>query len=301
MKTELTKRNSYEIFGVVVTVAIITSALLSEFFGSCKMGSFVFWLKQTLYTVIVGAVGVVYCNAYGNNVTATLKIRTKPNGRQLLVAMCAVFFLINFFAEINKLLEDFYVYVGLNKPTVSLPDTTGEQLFGYLLCACVLPAICEETVFRGVIANGLMTSLGRIKGALVSGVLFALFHMNPAQTLYQFVFGTVLALVYYDSGSLWASVLLHLFNNVLAVTFAYTLEKTGFYSDNFAVVLFTGGVMAAFFLWKYLRLTRNNATVQIAEEKTNKTSRTQSGKTPYVFLAVGIAVCVGLWIQRLFS
>lgn len=272
-------------------MAVFVSAILSTVFGTAETGSFVFWLKQSLYTLFVGAVALVLLKVEGVPLKNT-GIGTKPNAKLLVWSGIAVFFLINVMAIVNEYFSQLLVKIGCAEPSVNLPDNTAGQIIPYVICACILPAVCEEIAFRGVIAGGLYNSLGRFKSALVSGALFALFHMNAAQMLHQFVFGTILALVYFDSGSLISSMILHFFNNAVAVLLSYTVEPTGFYSKYEVVVLFVGAVMFAFCFWKYLRTAKQN-TAKIEKCNENGTTVVQiDTKISISMLIFGLAICI---------
>lgn len=82
-----------------------------------------------------------------------------------------------------------------------------------IIGTCVLAPICEEILFRGLFANRL-ARYGERSGALVSAILFGLYHANLEQFFYAFVLGILLAYVYYRSGSLIAPIALHMLLNI---------------------------------------------------------------------------------------
>lgn len=89
----------------------------------------------------------------------------------------------------------------------------------YLIVVPVLPAICEEALFRGVIARGL-GELGVLGGAVLSGLLFALMHGNYSQLLLQFVLGAEIGYIVLKSGNFAAGVAMHFTNNAFAIVYA---------------------------------------------------------------------------------
>lgn len=86
-----------------------------------------------------------------------------------------------------------------------------------VLATAVLAPICEELVFRGALFGGLLKKMKVVPAVLLSGLCFAFMHMNPEQTVYQFILGVVSALLAYYSGSLIPSITLHAGNNIIAV------------------------------------------------------------------------------------
>lgn len=88
------------------------------------------------------------------------------------------------------------------------------------LVMCLVPAFCEEFLFRGAILTNCLP-FGRANAILISSLLFGLMHQNAEQIFYAFGAGLVLGLVYERTGSIWNCFFLHLINN-----FVSTLEPT---------------------------------------------------------------------------
>lgn len=81
-------------------------------------------------------------------------------------------------------------------------------------------AVAEEVLFRGIVFAGLRKSMSLWPAALISSVVWALLHLvsgNLAVAAVLAVFGVALAWAYERSGSLWAPIAAHAFNNTLAV------------------------------------------------------------------------------------
>ena len=91
----------------------------------------------------------------------------------------------------------------------------GKLIVG-LICTAALPAFIEELAFRGAVLQGLK-KLGYWPAVLISAAAFSLFHMNPVQTVYQFLLGIVLAIAVLETGSLWAGVIIHFLNNAFVI------------------------------------------------------------------------------------
>ncbi len=84
------------------------------------------------------------------------------------------------------------------------------------MTVALAPAFAEEFLFRGVVFGNLRP-YGRTQAVLISALAFSLMHQNPAQLLYTFVCGVMLALMYEWTGSIWCSIIFHMFNNELSV------------------------------------------------------------------------------------
>jgi membrane protease YdiL (CAAX protease family) len=77
----------------------------------------------------------------------------------------------------------------------------------------LLPGIAEELLFRGVLQRALR---GAVSAVLVSGGLFALFHVDPVHVVGVLPLGLFLAWVAQRSGTL-VTIFAHVTNNTLAV------------------------------------------------------------------------------------
>ena len=120
------------------------------------------------------------------------------------------------------------------------------------LVICLVPAVCEEILFRGTILTNLLP-FGRGNAILISALLFGLMHQNFLQFLYTFCAGIVLGLVYERTRSLWNCILLHMINNTVSL-FEDVISNTfrGAFSTTailiFELVFFGIGIVSAVIL-----------------------------------------------------
>lgn len=82
----------------------------------------------------------------------------------------------------------------------------------------LLPAVCEEILFRGVLARSLGRSTSLIVAALVSAVVFSAYHLSLVQALPTLSLGTLLAMIAIRADSIAPTVVAHAINNTLAIT-----------------------------------------------------------------------------------
>jgi membrane protease YdiL (CAAX protease family) len=97
-----------------------------------------------------------------------------------------------------------------------------------LIIMAFLPALCEETLFRGGLQNFLTrgTKMPWLSIIVVS-ILFSLAHFSFYGFLSRFFLGVVLGALFHYSGKLWLSVLAHFINNALAITVLYISIQQG--------------------------------------------------------------------------
>lgn len=125
----------------------------------------------------------------------------------------------------------------------------------------VIPAVGEEMFFRGLILGDLLKARVNVAASIIiSGLLFAVVHMEYENTLAIWALGGFLGYLYYVSGSLWLPIAVHFVNNFLQVLLKY-LHNTGvmqtdltetsapLYVTAISVVLF-GGCLYLFHQWR---------------------------------------------------
>jgi len=97
----------------------------------------------------------------------------------------------------------------------------GDYLIGLIIMA-FLPALCEETLFRGGLQNFLARSTQNPwLSIIIVSILFSAVHFSFYGFLPRMFLGIILGLIYYYTGSLWLSILAHFTNNAIAVSQFY--------------------------------------------------------------------------------
>ncbi len=104
--------------------------------------------------------------------------------------------------------------------TLIMVETIPELLFVILVVALV-PAFSEEFLFRGLVQRNFEYSFGLAGGAVVAGIIFALYHLNPFTLMPLMALGIVFGLLVYKTGSILAAILAHFVNNVVAIITVY--------------------------------------------------------------------------------
>ena len=144
------------------------------------------------------------------------------------------------FSSLNTLFIKLLSLLGYVEQASDLPEFSPLTFAVLFLVICVLPAVLEEILFRGLIALDLSFS-GVIRSALLSAALFALYHFSPAKTLYQFVLGFVFALVALKSGSVIPGMVLHFINNLVVLILCFAApEWNGFTGGALALSIICG-------------------------------------------------------------
>ncbi len=85
-----------------------------------------------------------------------------------------------------------------------------------LILVSVFAPFFEEWLCRGMILRGLLQKMHPAAAICISALFFAVIHMNPWQAIPAFAIGIVLGYVYYRTGSLKLTMLMHCVNNTVA-------------------------------------------------------------------------------------
>lgn len=296
MNNLLTKKDGYTLFAVAAlanfAAVILQWALLGWDSG------FAYWTKVCVYSLMLGACLPVYCKLTKKDFIKVAKFDKKPMLFDTVAICVIVFVALNFLTVVNNWFIQGITDLGFTTPSVDVPL---DNVACLVVFVCIIPALCEETLFRGGIANAL-SGQNKMFAVFVSGALFSLFHMNPAQTIPQFVLGCLFALAYFCSGSIYTAIIAHFFSNLAVVVLALTVEQTGFY-EKYALTIFLIGItLFAVLLFAYLYVSKKRTSeknFQIdAEASVQETEKLPISQLLYFLLAVAYAVAC--WLAVLF-
>ncbi len=119
------------------------------------------------------------------------------------------------------------------------------------LLVAVLPGICEEITFRGVLLHALRQRLRPVALCLVVGVIFGLFHIDLIRLLPTALLGTAMAALTLVTGSIFPAMLWHALNNACAIASGYVgLPLTELESWAYAAAWLVFGLVC-FLLWRH--------------------------------------------------
>ena len=100
-----------------------------------------------------------------------------------------------------------------------------EVLVMSLLCTAVLPAICEETTYRGLGLQIFSTVKDEKLVILWLGLMFGLGHQFFIQTGYTFIAGLVFGFFIVKTRSIFPGMIIHFINNALSVVSEFSEQQ----------------------------------------------------------------------------
>lgn len=157
-------------------------------------------------------------------------------------------------AYLNAAMVNIFHYGDFSSDILWSSNGDGEwyALVLQFIVMCLVPAFCEEFLFRGAILSNCLP-FGRGTAIFISALLFGLMHQNAEQIFYAFGAGLLLGLIYERTGSIWNCIFLHLINNFFSTfetNFAngFSERFSGVAGAIFEAVLFGVGIVCVAFL-----------------------------------------------------
>jgi sodium transport system permease protein len=216
--------------------------LLLWFLGSIGQQASMTWGMLFTQIVLLAGPALVAVLYLGLPLRRTLSMRD-PHPADLLLAVVAGLGL----PAIGLTLS------ALQDPIVPVPDAFAQQmreavlgdhsLLVVLATFALLPAICEEILFRGAIQGMLRRSLPPLALCLLVGILFGAFHLSVSRALPTGALGALLAYAALRTRSLAVPIVMHALNNGLMLAAAHQ-GWLGEEADLSPGLLAGGGVLA---------------------------------------------------------
>jgi len=87
------------------------------------------------------------------------------------------------------------------------------SLVGGLILIAILPGLCEEFTFRGLVLSGFLNGNKPWTAIIGSALLFALFHLNAYRIIPTFMIGLAAGFAVWSTGSIFVGMLFHALHN----------------------------------------------------------------------------------------
>ena len=146
-----------------------------------------------------------------------------------------------------------------------MKEMTGGPFWSSFLVVAIFAPIFEEWLCRGMVLRGLLTKMKPVWAIVISALFFAVIHANPWQALNAFLLGLVMGYVYYKTGSLLLTMIIHFVNNGTAVVLSNveSLKDYDYWIDilgkqNYTIVFLVSCVVLAACLWAFSHIKVEN-------------------------------------------
>ncbi len=165
-----------------------------------------------LFTLGLGLLPLLYALARGFSLPVAFRL-APPRQRDVAGGLLMSMGLFVFVLFVCNVLV--YAVPSLSDRGAPLRDfmVRGNPLVA-ILAVAILPAVCEEFLFRGFILTGLASSVGRWPAILVCAFLFGALHLQPVQMPFTAIIGIALSYAALETGSLAVPVVMHCAHNL---------------------------------------------------------------------------------------
>ena len=261
---EFTYKDGAKIYAVAVIADLAWQFLLGIIVAVTQNTSLleVDWLSMLLSLAIqLIFLGVIVGYCVVKRVRPTYGIKATHPVNYALAALVSVVSLVGFY--LTALAFDMLLdAAGYSAADPFVFETTAAKVIG-VIATCIAAPICEELIFRGALLSGLKKNFKEPVAVVLSGLAFALMHMNPEQTVYQFLLGCALALMVVKTGSLLMGMIGHCVSNLIAMLMELippfgsgvesaltSLVSIPWLAAVLGVVLFAAAAVALFYIGK---------------------------------------------------
>ncbi|MBQ9313176.1 MAG: CPBP family intramembrane metalloprotease [Bacteroidales bacterium] len=198
-------------FVIVAVATVIFYSFLGKSISNLSMGESI--VLQSIYTILMmGFPMIVYDYVFSSKENTLKSLSVTPSFKWVLLAMLLLF-ISNFLVQIVATPDNDEIIRSWSK------DATIGRYVLLLIVVALLPAVCEELLFRKGIQTLLISiTKNAFAGIILASMIFSLFHGDMSNFLARTILGFVLGIVYYYSKNLWVNITAHFLNNAFIVT-----------------------------------------------------------------------------------
>ena len=238
--------SAFVLLNLVISGYYILSGGISSFGMENLLEDRVLMLSLNSLSIMIFISPYFYVNKLSNYSIKIFPINSTP---VILVLLLTFFFMIlnsgviewNKSINFPEFMNSFETWAfnkekELEKITIFLVSfkNNWEFLFGILSIA-LIPGICEEYLFRGVLQKNFYLISKNIHIAVwLSAFFFSALHLQFYGFFPRMLLGVLFGYIYYWSGSIVYPMIAHIFNNFFSLTIFYFSQK-GLLNENFEV------------------------------------------------------------------
>lgn len=173
--------------------------------------------------ILIGVLPVLYCCYIKTDFKSVFRLKMPRlvhiiaavitwAGAFIVMEIVSVF-LANIFPESYNSADD----------AVNLLITDSSTLL-IIIAVAVMPAICEELAFRGLLFGTLSKKYKIWPAIIISGLIFGIYHGNLIKTFVVGFLGMTMAYVIYNTDSIFVSMIMHFLNNFIAIALSLNAD-----------------------------------------------------------------------------
>ena len=249
------------------------------------------FVASILQVILIPCSFILIISIYHKNRRINIKTSTNFDWKinPIILLLCVailVVCVVSFFPIINMIYSAIEL-IGLDmSSSVAFPMNNWWQLLIGVVIYCLLPAIAEEILFRGMMLKGILSKAKPIVAITLSSIAFFIMHGSLIQSFYQIILGFLLGIIGYYTKNIFYPIIFHFLNNLTVVLLNYfsiggflngfQLSFGGFMAGLGIAVVGAGVIVAIILLIRHLMKNNNeyefvvNENNIIVEEKQEK-------------------------------
>ena len=220
----------YQIVGGVITLLIFGMNLDSAPVNSVRLMTMA---GQILFILLPA---LLFSKWFYIDISSVIRTRV-PSWKEFVLFGIGIIILtplLQYFITVQNYLIDIWAanshFVNSIKSALDSLNDLVEKTYGNLLSAnnayeailvvavvAVVPAICEETMFRGFIQKSFELKIKPVWAALITAIFFGIYHFNPYGMIPLIILGFYFGFAAYMSNSILVPMSLHFTNNFIAI------------------------------------------------------------------------------------
>lgn len=215
----MVERLKKKIPATVYLVFIFLAVILTEFitFEGLSDGENIYLLIVTLESIVFLLPSIIYCHTQGFDYVKGLEIKI-PELNKIPVILSSLFAMVSANVLLSILFMDPDKQQEAGQIVGGSVNVGNANVIGVIIALAVIPAICEEFVFRAVLMRD-YNKYGAVFSIITTAVMFAMIHYDISGFPIYFVSGIFLALTIYITRSIVCSILVHALYNVYSIFF----------------------------------------------------------------------------------
>ena len=175
------------------------------------------WVIAVLYLINQGSFFGVFLFLYKKRRPVfSAQLFSRPDPVVCIICVVAGIASLYLLSPIVNIVEWSLSLIPLNAGGIGFEINSIWRLLFSIFFLALLPAVCEELLFRGAIFNCMRTH-SRSFAIVMSSLCFAIFHMSGYQFVYPILFGLLLGLIMDKWGNIWYCILTHFINNAIVL------------------------------------------------------------------------------------
>lgn len=215
MDSNLLARKTNFLVIFVVAVYLLSQLVLQFALGKLWIERYLYFILGFIQLFIILLPALAFVKWQRIEPSAVFRFRkiSLPQAVLIVIMSVASGYIATFF---NTMVVYLLGLEGSAAKDVLPPPGNIPELLVQIAVVALLPAFCEEFFFRGVMYYA-FEGLGTVMATVVTAFYFALFHFDIRNFIGPLFLGTLIAWYCRRTGSLFAGMLAHFTNNLLAI------------------------------------------------------------------------------------